>query len=394
VTGTRPWGVNPDADRWTAPDAGHTAVVAEFHRSLPGYRPAPLVGVPSLAARLGVRSVAVKDESDRLGLPAFKALGASWAVNRAISARLGVPPARAFAELVARASGTGLTLVTATDGNHGRAVARVARLLGLAARVYVPEDLTARTLAAIEGEGAVLVRTDLHYDEAVGRAAAGTAGRPADLLVQDTAWPGYEEVPGWIVEGYATLFAEIDAQHAGRVDLVVVPTGVGSLLQAAIGHYRAATRAHRPALLAVEPVTAACVTRSLRAGAPVTVDTTSPTVMAGLNCGTVSSIAWPAIRDGLDAGVGVTDGEALDACAVLHRAGVAAGPCGAAALAGAEAAAALPELSALLATSHSLRALRTPPAGCEEAEGVRSRADVDVLLISTEASAGEPARGQ
>ena len=221
-------------------------------------------------------------------------------------------------------------------------------------------------------------------------AAAGTAGRPGDLLVQDTAWPGYEEVPAWIVEGYATLFAEIDAQRAGRVDLVVVPTGVGSLLQAAIGHYRAASRPHRPALLAVEPVTAACVTRSLRAGTPVTVDTTSPTVMAGLNCGTISSIAWPVIRDGLDAGVGVTDGEALDACAVLHRAGVAAGPCGAAALAGVVAASALPEL----ASSHPLGALRTPQAGCEETVGVRSRADVNVLLISTEASAGEQARGQ
>ena len=390
MSGARPWAVNPEATRWTAPGTGHTAVVAEFHRSLPGYRPTPLVGLPALAERLGVRGVAVKDESDRLGLPAFKALGASWAVNRAISAHLGLPPARTFAELAARATGTGLTLVTATDGNHGRALARIARLLGLAARVHVPEDLAAPTLAAIEGEGAMLVRTDLRYDEAVMDAAAGTAGRPGDLLVQDTAWPGYEEVPAWIVEGYATLFAEIDAQRAGRVDLVVVPTGVGSLLQAAIGHYRAASRPHRPALLAVEPVTAACVTRSLRAGTPVTVDTTSPTVMAGLNCGTISSIAWPVIRDGLDAGVGVTDGEALDACAVLHRAGVAAGPCGAAALAGVVAAAALPEL----ASSHPLGALRTPQAGCEETVGVRSRADVNVLLISTEASAGEQARGQ
>lgn len=360
MSNPRPWAVHPDAAGWTAPSADEHAAVIAFHRSIAGYHPTPLVTLPALAAQLGVRSVAVKDESDRFGLPAFKALGASWAVNRAISAGRGLPPARTFAELTERARGSGLTLVTATDGNHGRALARIARLLGLAARVHVPHGLTARTLAAIEAEGATVVRTGSLYDDAVRGAAAGTADRPADLLVQDTAWPGYEEVPAWIVQGYATLFAEIDAQRPARADLVVVPTGVGSLLQAAIEHYRAPGRTHRPALLAVEPITAACVTRSLRAGVPVTVDTSAATIMAGLNCGSVSSLAWPAVRGGLDAGIAVTDSEALAALDGLHRAGIAAGPCGAASLAGVVAAAAIPELATLL------------------------RGDADIVLISTE----------
>lgn len=366
MSATRLWARNPDAVRWTAPALGDPAVPA-FHRSIPGYRPTPLVELRELARELGVRSMVVKDESDRFGLPAFKALGASWAANRAVSAHLGLPPAETFAELVGRTAGSGLTLVCATDGNHGRALARVAQLLGLAARIHVPAGLPASTVAAIEDEGATVVPTGLVYDDAVRNAEKSTADQPADLLVQDTAWPGYDEVPGWIVQGYATLFAELDAQHPAGAGVVVVPTGVGSLLQAAIEHFRAPGRAQRASLVAVEPRTAACVTRSVRAGEPVTVDTSTATVMAGLNCGTVSSIAWPVVRDGLDAAVAVTDDEALAALARLHELGVEVGPCGAAALAGAQAAAATPATAALFGP------------------------DTDVVLISTEAAAANRA---
>ena len=307
---------------------------AQFHSSLPGDRPTPLVELPDLAAELGVAAVFVKDESDRLGLPAFKILGASWAVNRALSRRSGFDaPARSLAEL--RERSTPVKLVTATDGNHGQALARVAALLGLAARIYAPAGMTQQTVDAIAGEGAEIVQTDLVYDEVVWAAASSTAGHPDDLLVQDTAWRGYEQIPRWIVEGYDTLFDEIDLQLGGRaIHLVAVPTGVGSLLQAALLHYRNPTRHQQPAILAVEPVTAACVTASLAAGKQVSVDTSAPTIMAGLNCGTVSTIAWPVIRDGLDAGVAVTDDQARAAIRRLHELGVSAGPCGGASLAG------------------------------------------------------------
>ena len=135
-------------------------------------------------------------------------------------------------------------------------------------------------------------------------AAASCADSTDHVLVQDTSWPGYTEIPRHIVDGYHTLFAEIDDQLQELAPtLLVVPTGVGSLLQAALEHYRSPGRVDRPAVLAVEPVTAACVTRSLAAGDTITVDSSAPTIMAGLNCGTVSDNAWPVIRGGLDAAV-------------------------------------------------------------------------------------------
>ncbi|GAA3091757.1 diaminopropionate ammonia-lyase [Kribbella aluminosa] len=301
----------------------------DFHRSMPGYAPTPLIEVPEL---LGVGSVWVKDESNRFGLPAFKVLGASWAVNQALG------PARTFAELAADIKD--VTLVTATDGNHGRALAYLARTLGVAARIYVPAGLPEPTVQAIRDEGATVIDTGRPYDDAV-QLAAGTVDGD-DVLIQDTAWPGYEAVPRWIVAGYDTLFSEIDEQHPGIPELVVVPTGVGSLLQSALEHYRG-----RAKVLAVEPTTAACVGASLKAGRPVSVDTSAPTIMAGLNCGTVSSIAWPTIRDHLDAAVTVTDDQAHAAMKVLHAHNIPAGPCGAAALAGARAAA-LPASSVVL----------------------------------------------
>jgi diaminopropionate ammonia-lyase len=328
-------------------------VARAFHATLPSYRPTPLVGLPGLAASLGVAQVWVKDEADRLGLPAFKILGASWAVNRALSARAGhLAPAGSLDELRRRTAGSAVALVTATDGNHGRAVARMARLVGLRARVYLPDGVGSGAVDAIADEGAEVVRTSLVYDQVVQTAARSVDGRPGDLLVQDTSWPGYEDVPRWIVDGYSTLFTEIDDQIDDQidadVDVLAVPTGVGSLLQAALQHYRSSARADRPALLAVEPATAACVTASLVAGWPITVDTSSPTAMAGLNCGTVSEIAWPVISAGLDAAVGVSEDQARSALTDLHTAGVPVGPCGAAALAGLRVAAGDPELAGAL----------------------------------------------
>jgi diaminopropionate ammonia-lyase len=326
------WASRPGArHRTSAPVRGKARA---FHTSLPGYRPTPLVELPELATEVGVGAVLVKDESDRLGLPAFKILGASWAVNCALSQRSGFDePASSLTELRERSGA--VTLVTATDGNHGRALARTAGLLGLAARIYVPAGTAKETVDAIASEGARVVQTDLIYDEVVWAAASSTAGHPDDLLIQDTAWQGYEQIPEWIVDGYSTLFDEIDLRLGERaVHLVAVPTGVGSLLQAALQHYRAPALEQQPAVLAVEPVTAACVTASLAAGRPVSVDSSEPTIMAGLNCGSVSTIAWPAIRNGLDAGVAVTDDQAIEAMHRLNELGVAAGACGGASLAG------------------------------------------------------------
>lgn len=289
-----------------------------FHRTLPGYAPTPLVPVPALAAELGVGHVLVKDESSRLGLPAFKVLGASWACRQVLEQR------------------PGSTLVTATDGNHGRAVARMAAHFGVDATVFVPEVMLPETAARIAEEGATVVRVDGDYDTAVRRAADFADAQPGRALVQDTAWDGYEQVPAWIVEGYQTLLVELDAQLGRPPDLVAVPVGVGSLAEAVVRHYRRPDGAH-PRVLSVEPDTAACVLASLTTDRPASVTTTT-TAMAGLNCGTISSSAWPVLRSGCDAAVTVSDAEALRAVADLDRLGVSSGPSGAATLAGVRAA--------------------------------------------------------
>jgi len=290
--------------------------VLDFHRSLPGYAPTLLASLPGLATRSGVARVLAKDESNRLGLPAFKALGASWAIHRALRDRV---------------SAGAVTVVTATDGNHGRAVARFARRFGHRAAIFVPDGVPAAAVRAIRDEGADVTHIAGNYDDAVRAAAVHAADDDAAVLVQDMAWDGYEDIPGWIVDGYTTLFAEID-EHVQRPDLVLVPAGVGSLLQAALSHYRSDDAAPGTVVVSVEPRSAACVLASVAAGHPVTV-ATGTTVMAGLNCGTVSSLAWPYISRGLDACVAVDDAEALDAARELAEHGVDAGPCGAATLA-------------------------------------------------------------
>lgn len=313
----------------SAPSAGEATA---FHQTLEGYAPTRLVSMPALAAEFGVGRVLVKDESWRLGLPAFKALGASWAVHRVVSRR----------------GGSAGMLVTATDGNHGRAVARYARLAGQRAQIFTPRGVTEKAIAAIEGEGATLTRVDGVYDDAVAAASRFAAEHGADL-VQDTAWEGYEEVPAWIVEGYSTLFTEIDAQAAElgtSADLVMVPNGVGSLLQAAIEHYR--RDAEGAAVVAVEPDCAACIPPSLAAGKIVTVET-GITAMAGLNCGTLSRLAWPVIEKGIDGVAVITDQQSADAAALLAANGVDAGPCGSACLAGFQVIAGGPDSAARMA---------------------------------------------
>ncbi|GGP42977.1 diaminopropionate ammonia-lyase [Streptomyces abikoensis] len=332
---TPSWFVRPAARSWRCAPA--PADARDFHASLPGYAPTPLTELPALAAELGVGRVFVKDESSRLGLPAFKALGASWAVRRVLDGRT-----RGLNGQAADGAGAAapVTLVTATDGNHGRAVARMSRLFGQRAHVFVGHGVHPEAVAAIEDEGAEVTRVAGPYDEAVRRAAEAAAA-PDSVLVQDTAWPGYERIPAWIVEGYATLCAEIDDRlalaRAGAPGLVAVPVGVGSLAQAVVTHYRSRRDGRAPALLAVEPENAAGLAASLVAGRPVTV-ATGGTTMAGLNCGTVSHLAWPVLRDGLDAAVTVTDAESARAAADLASLGVSSGPCGAASLAGVRAA--------------------------------------------------------
>lgn len=320
---------------------GRTAVVAGgpgrdplqlLHGRLPGYAPSPLLQVPELAEAWGVGEVLLKAETDRLGLPSFKVLGASWAVWTTLLESAGQPADTPFSpDLLPRLRSTGVRrLVTATDGNHGRAVARVARTFGLDARVVVPAGAEQVRIDAIAAEGAEVEVADGDYDRAVALAAAQADADPGALLVQDTWCAGHEVVPQRIVEGYSTLFHEID-DATSDVDLLLVPVGVGSLAAAAVAH--TGPRATR--VVAVEPVDAPCVLASLVAGELVTSSGAPGTVMAGLDCATPSALAWPVLARRLDGAVAVTDDEACVAMRRLHDLGVDAGATGAAAVAGA-----------------------------------------------------------
>jgi diaminopropionate ammonia-lyase len=306
----------------------------DVHRRLPGYAPTPLVECRKVAAGLGLGTVCVKDESNRLGLPSFKILGASYATYRALDERLGGIPAWSGINDLRRSVEPlrPLTLVAATDGNHGRAVARMARLLRFGANIYVPAGTAAARIAAIEEEGATVEVVDGDYDAAIRRSAEDEGAH--HMVVSDTSWEGYERVPRWVIDGYTTIFDELPAALDGQEPtLVVVPVGVGALAAATIGRCRTAF-AVPPKILGVEPASAACVRASLRAGELATVPGPHPSIMAGLNCGTPSRIAWPRLRRGLDAVVAISDDRAREAMRALAAEGIVSGETGAAALGG------------------------------------------------------------
>ena len=331
--------VNTDAREVLGGPAPDRAPLA-FHRRLPGYEETPLVDAPGIAEALGVGKVWVKDESARLGLPAFKVLGASWAVYKALEERL---PGGTFGdwetveELKEKLEPLRpLDLVAATDGNHGRALARVARLLGLGARIFVPEEMVAARREAIAGEGAEVVVVKGTYDEAVERSYEEAGER--SLVVSDMSWPGYERIPAWVIEGYSTMLWEIDDELERRgeagPDLVVVQVGVGAFAAAVTRHFRVPQRSRHPKLLGVEPAGAACLLESVAAGRIVSVPGPHDSIMAGLNCGRPSLVAWPTVSRGIDVLVAVDDEPAQEAMRLTAASGIVSGETGAAGLGG------------------------------------------------------------
>ena len=316
-----------------------------FHRGLDGYQPTPLVQADAVARDLGLERLLVKNESNRFGLPAFKFLGASWAVAQLLGGGTD------FAQLRRAALDAGIgRLIAATEGNHGQAVARMAGAIGLEAIIYVPAAMAPARREALLSEGATVIEVDGRYDDAVRAAASAARDDPSSRAVNDADLDGSSPVARWVIEGYSTLFAEIDEQLGGAVvDVVMLQTGVGAF--AASGVRWAAS--HGAAAVAVDPAGAACVAASIARARPVTIKTTS-TAMAGLDCGTPSVAAWPSLWAGLAGAVVVSDDEADAAMRTLAAEGIESGESGAAGLAG---------LQALLhdpACSPLLRAIDAP----------------------------------
>ncbi|KAK7426281.1 hypothetical protein QQZ08_007181 [Neonectria magnoliae] len=318
----RPVYFNPAARTWTAPPPSDEAIVDKFHRQMPNYMPTELV---RLEERFGVGAVYLKNEGNRFGLPSFKILGASWGTFRAVVQRLGLPADSDIETVKKAVRSHKISLYAATDGNHGRAVARMGAIFSIPAEIHVPATMDAGTIELIRSEGATVVVSSGTYDEAVQEAYS--ASKPGGILIQDFAFDDYQDFPQWIVDGYLTMMREID-QQLGPVDLVIAPVGVGSFAQAVVSHFKRGGTT----VMTVEPDTAACMWKSFKRG-ELTTEQTTPTIMTGLDCGTPSSIAWPILKAGVDASVTVSDFESHEASLYLESLGISAGPCGAAPLA-------------------------------------------------------------
>jgi diaminopropionate ammonia-lyase len=279
--------------------------VLRFHRTLPGYRPTPLVRLSELARRWQVAQVLVKDESSRFGLKAFKALGGSYAVLRLLCRQLGLAWQQAdldtLRQTIRDRGLEAMTLTTATDGNHGRGVAWVAEQLGIKSVVFMPAGSVSSRVNAIRGHGARVDVTDMNYDDTV-RLAWRTAQQHGWQVIQDTAWDEYAEVPRWIMQGYTTMSMETVSQMAElslRPTHVLVQAGVGAFAAAMVGHLAGMFVDSAPRFIVVEPTRAACMLASAAVGdgRPHAVGGNLDTIMAGLACGEPSPPAWEILKE-------------------------------------------------------------------------------------------------
>lgn len=298
--------------------------VNAFHRSFPEYRPTPLVNLESLSKALGVKSFKIKDESFRFGLNAFKVLGGSYAIGTYISRKLGMDIGElSFNRMTSneiRSKLGNVTFVTATDGNHGRGVAWTASRLKQNCVVYMPKGSAMERLNNIKALGADASITDLNYDDAVRLASEGVE-KNGWVLVQDTAWDGYEDVPHWIMEGYTTMGYEIVEQLDGEIPThIFLQAGVGAMSGAMTAFFSDLYKGNeKPSITVVEPNKADCIYRTAKAadGKLHFVKGNMDSIMAGLCCGEPCSIGWGILRDYADNFVSVPDTVAAKGMRIL-----------------------------------------------------------------------------
>ena len=280
--------------------------VRAFHRTLPGYAPTPLAELRRLAEHLGLGALHVKDESKRFGLNAFKVLGGSFAIGSYLAGRLGVDigqlPYDRMTGKETREKLGDITFVTATDGNHGRGVAWTANRLGQKSVVYMPKGSALERLENIRALGSDASITELNYDDAVRLANQG-AEKYGWVMVQDTAWEGYEAIPRWIMQGYTTLALEATEQlrqlSVEKPTHIFLQAGVGAMSGGITGFLRDCY-GDEPVITIVEPNKADCIYRSARAGERYCVTGEMQTIMAGLACGEPCTIGWDILRDHAD----------------------------------------------------------------------------------------------
>lgn len=350
-----------------------------FHRSFPQYSVTPLTRLSGLAEYLGLKRLYVKDESYRFGLNAFKVLGGSYAIARHIAKELGqdvseVPYSVLTSDELREKFGQA-TFFTATDGNHGRGVAWAANKLGQKCVVRMPKGTTQTRLQNIALENATVTIENLNYDDCVRMAAKEAENTPRGIMVQDTAWEGYEEIPTWIMQGYGTLATEADKQleeDESRPTHIFIQAGVGSLAGAVIGYFANRYKENPPVMVVVEAGAADCLYRSAMQADGSRIDVTGDmqTIMAGLACGEANTVSWDILRNHADAFVSCPDWVSANGTRIYG-----------APLKGDERVISGESGSVTLGLVH---ALMTKPEYKELKDALKLGADSEVLLVSSE----------
>ena len=285
----------------------NVAKAQAFHRSFPQYAVTPLAKLPGMADYLGLGALSVKDESYRFGLNAFKVLGGSFAMGRCIAQELGRDVSEMTYDYLTsdklREEFGQATFFTATDGNHGRGVAWAANKLGQKSVVHMPKGSARSRFDNIAKEGAQVTIEEVNYDDCVRMAVAEAARTEHGVVVQDTAWVGYEEIPAWIMQGYGTMAGEAAEQLGERPTHVFVQAGVGSLAGAVVGYFANLYPDNPPKFIVMEAQIADCLYQGAKAGdgKPRIVGGDLQTIMAGLACGEPNTIGWDILRNHVDA---------------------------------------------------------------------------------------------
>jgi diaminopropionate ammonia-lyase len=282
---------------------------SDFHKKITGYHISPLKGLNQLSNFLGLGGIWVKDESERLNLNSFKILGGSYAIYKQIKEVLGVNDRElSFSEITSeenREKLKELIFATATDGNHGRGVAWTASKLGIKSVIYVHSNTAKARIKTIESYGAIVKIINGSYDEAVEQVTVD-AKKNNWQIIADTAWEGYEKIPTWIMQGYSTMYLEVQEQLAAigivKPTHIFVQAGVGSLAASVVNYYKNLFNEDSPTTIIVEPENANCIFQSAiqNQDKPVNVEIVKQTIMAGLECGNPNPIAWDILKDQAD----------------------------------------------------------------------------------------------
>lgn len=284
-----------------------------FHESFPQYEPTPLADLKQVSDYLGLGAVKIKDESYRFGLNAFKVLGGSYAIAKYIAKETGkdiseLPYSVLTSDELKKAFGQA-TFFSATDGNHGRGVAWAANRLGQKCVIRMPVGSTEVRRDNIRAEGAECTIETVNYDDCVRMVAKEAAKAERGVVIQDTAWEGYEEIPSWIMEGYGTMADEASDQFGGRPTHIFVQAGVGSLAGGIVGYFTNKYKDNPPVMTVVEAEPAACLYKGAVAadGNIRTCDGEMPTIMAGLCCGEPNITSWDILKNHVTAFLAVSD---------------------------------------------------------------------------------------